>query len=333
MKTQPRLFDRITEYSNLLEAARRAARGKRERAEVKDYFSRLDEQLADLRRFLLTDEVPLPPYRYFTIADPKERTICAAPFSARVLHHALINVCGPTFERGLVAQTYACRKGMGQYAALDAARAYHCRFDYCVKLDVRKYFDSIPHDRLKAMLRRLFRERRLLALYDRIIDSYETTPGRGLPIGNLTSQYFANLYLSPIDHAALEYIRVGGYVRYMDDILLYDNDRREIMEKAKAVRERLAESGLSLKIIQLRATAQTTEFLGYRLKGRTLLLSRRSMKRYRKKCTAYNRLLECGEWTIEDYLAHIRPLTAFVEKSDDIAFRRKVHKAGSDVAE
>lgn len=315
---------KITDYHNLMEAARKASRGKRDRSAVRRYFDEIDDRISELRCYLLKgDEPPWEEYSYFTIADPKERLISAAPFAARVLHHALINVCGPILERGLTDYTFACRRGMGQYAAIEQARRLHSRSTWCVKLDVRKYFDSIPHAPLKEMLRRHFRERRLLTLLYQIIDSYETTPGCGLPIGNLTSQYFANLYLSPIDHAVFETIGASGYVRYMDDMLLYANDREAARRAAFAVRDLLTGRGLSLKVMQLRRTDQTTEFLGYRLKGHSLLLSARSMKRYRRKLRLFASLYETGSWSEAEYIAHLDPLTAFVLKSDDIAFRRK----------
>src|SRR5690606_7235150 len=121
--------------------------------------------------------------------------------------------------------SYACRRGKGLDAALERTRAFMARGGWYLKLDVRKYFDSIHHDTLKTMLRRRFKDRVVLRHFDAIIDGYESSPGRGVPIGNLTSQYFSNFYLAAMDHHIKEVIGVGHFVRYMDDFVLWHEDR------------------------------------------------------------------------------------------------------------
>lgn len=160
-------------------------------------------------------------YHQFTIYDPKVRVISAAPFCERVMHHAIMNVLEPVFENHLMFHSYACRKGKGIQAAIlyafSCSKAHH----WFLKLDIRKFFDSISHQILKNQLRRLFKDTRLLFLLDSLIDSYQTSPATGLPIGNLTSQFFANHYLFAMDHYILEKLRPRAYVRYMDDFVLW----------------------------------------------------------------------------------------------------------------
>ncbi len=238
MKRHGQLLERVAEMENLRQAFHQACRGKRGKAEVLNYTAHLDERLAELRAQLLAGRVPVGRYHYFRIHDPKERLICAASFPERVLHHALMNVCDPVLERAAIADSFACRTGKGRTAALARAQEFARRCPWFLKLDVRKYFDSVDHERLRAVLR----------LFDEIIASYQTTPGHGLPIGNLTSQHFANFYLAPLDRFAKETLRCAGYVRYMDDFVLWGGSGRELSGLRDRVREFLSETlGLELK--------------------------------------------------------------------------------------
>lgn len=211
MKRTGFLIERIADLDNLYEAFRRACRGKQRKEEVRRFREHFDENIALLHRQILEADVNVGNYHYFTIHDPKERTICAADFHERVLHHAIINVCGNLFDRTLIDTTYATRKGKGVYAAIDKAVEACTKYRYTAKLDFRKYYDSIDHDLLKCQLRRRFKDGLLLRIFDEIIDSYSASPGKGLPIGNLTSQYFANAYLSSLDHYVKEMLRAHIY--------------------------------------------------------------------------------------------------------------------------
>ena len=174
---------------------------------------RLDENLAGLARDLAEGTYTVGPYHQFTIFDPKERLITAPCFRDRVLHHALTLVCEPVFERFLIADTFACRRGKGREAAVERAKQFARRYPWFLKLDIRKYFNSIDHEILLGLLARKFKDRRLLDLFGRIIASYEVAPGRGVPIGSLTSQHFANFYLGWLDRFVKEGLRAGGYVQ------------------------------------------------------------------------------------------------------------------------
>jgi len=214
---------------NLREAYCKARRGKLYNKEVLQFSANLNDNLLQLRQQLLSGDIITGGYRKFTIYDPKERIIIAAPFHQRVLHHGLLNICHQYFEKFQIFNSYASRQGKGTYAALEKAATYSKKYPWFLKLDCRKYFDIINHGILKTQLQRLFKEGKLLHIFDRIIDSYHTEEGCGLPIGNLTSQYFANHYLSVADHFALEKLGVPGFVRYMDDMVLWDNDINKLL--------------------------------------------------------------------------------------------------------
>jgi len=188
MKRAGALLDAIADPGNLRLAFWKAAKGKGAKADCRAFQEKLDANLAALRADLLAGSARVGAYHYFTIHDPKERTICAASFPERVLHHALMNVCEPVLERAAVFDSYACRKGKGQLAAVRRAESCARQYGWFLKLDVRKYFDSVDHDILQGLLRRKFKDAVVLGLFDQVLASYQTVPGRGLPIGNLTSQ-------------------------------------------------------------------------------------------------------------------------------------------------
>ncbi|MGH7494793.1 MAG: reverse transcriptase domain-containing protein, partial [bacterium] len=185
----------LADLNTLADAFWRAARKKQDRVEVQRFARHLDEQLDRLARQIRNETLTLGHFNHFRIHDPKPREISAPGFRERVLHHALIHHLGPILDRAAVYDSYACRKGKGPVRAVLRAQQHLRRFSWYVQIDIRRYFDSIDHEILKGLVRRKLKDRGVLALCDRIIDSYHTTPGCGLPIGALTSQYFANLYL------------------------------------------------------------------------------------------------------------------------------------------
>ena len=177
MKRIGHLLERIADLENLRHALYAASQGKRAKADVIAYRAQAMIHLSRLRDDLLEGRVPVGSYRQFKVYEPKERVITVAPFGQRVLHHAIMQVCEPVFERQLIDHSYACRKGKGRIAALDAAERFGRSHGYFLKMDIRKYFDSVDHAILKAHLRRLFKDKALLLLLDGIIDSFCAQPG------------------------------------------------------------------------------------------------------------------------------------------------------------
>ena len=174
MKRACHLMERICELDNLYFAYYKANKGKTFDAGAIDFRKNLSENITKLQHQLLSGNVSVGNYHYFTICDPKIRQICAADFSERVLHHALMNVCHPYFEKQLIFDTYATRINKGTYAALERARKAMKKYRYVVKMDVRKYFDSITHDVLMRKLKHIFKDKQLLDIFEQIINSYHT---------------------------------------------------------------------------------------------------------------------------------------------------------------
>ncbi len=285
MRRVDHLFERIVDRDNLRQAVHKALRGKRSRHDARAFVANLDEDLESIRNDLVRGDIRLGEYHQFTIYDPKERLITAPCFRERVLHHAIINVCEPVIERWLIGDTFACRRGKGRIAGLARARQFAGRFAYFLKMDIRQYFASISHEILAGRLERLFKDRRLLELLRRIIASYGSTPGRGLPIGSLTSQHFANFYLGWFDRLVKEGLRSRGYVRYMDDFVLW-------ADSAAPLREHLAIATSFLKHdLDLEAKPSPyinrvehgMDFLGCRVFPEHTILNRRSRVRFRRQ--------------------------------------------------
>lgn len=218
----------------------------------------------------------------FPIRDPKPRIIHAPCFRERVLHHAIVAYIGPVLERTLIDDTFACRAGKGTLAAVHRCQAHIRRFPWYAKLDVRQYFASIDHSILKRQLRQRFKSAPLLQLLDRIIAAHEEAPGKGLPIGALTSQVFANFYLNPLDRFLLESCHVAGMVRYMDDFVAWDASRQrmvDIVNQTKAFLQQ--ELKLTAKdTVQINRSARGLPMCGYRIFAGTIQLARSRRKRY-----------------------------------------------------
>lgn len=285
MKRFGGLFDAIATRENLELGFVKAARGKSTRADVIEFRRELDRNLSELLEQLVRERVCVGDYRTFDIRDPKPRRICAPAFGERVLHHAIMNVVEPCFEKVALFDSYACRHGKGALRAIRRAQQFAREHPHWTSFDVEKFFDSIPHAELVARLAGKFKDRRLLALFEQIIVSYSTSPGRGLPIGALTSQHFANFYLGILDHELCDRRRQQGYVRYMDDAVLFASDGKAARVLWRRIDAFLrAELGLRLKEpLRTGPTYRGFDFLGFRVRPDTIRLSRRARSRLRRR--------------------------------------------------
>ncbi len=330
MKRPGLLLDCIADLNNLYKAFYKAQKGKVYKPAVCAYKEQLQANLQTLRHQITSGSVETGNYRSFTIYDPKKRLICATPFPQRVLHHAMMNVCHPFFEKHQIGESFASRSGKGTYAALDKAREYNRHYRWFLKLDVRKYFESIDHAILKKQLYRLFKDKNVLLIFDKIIDSYSTRENKSVPIGNLTSQYFANHYLSVADHYARETLQLMGYVRYMDDMVLWNNDKERLLEAGCRFQEFVATKlDLLLKPFCLNATTKGLPFLGYSLFSDCVRLSPRSKKRFIDTSRRYACNLQTGLWTQKEFANHAMPLVAFTEYANAREFRKNVYSEWS----
>jgi RNA-directed DNA polymerase len=284
MKRHGHLWAQIIDFGNLKQAAKQAQKGKRFRQNVLEFNYNLEKSLENLQVALITKTYRPGEYHTFRICDPKPRLISAAPYGDRVIHHALCNIIIPLLDRSFIADTYANRQGLGTHRALRRFQQFASTHRYVLQCDLKKYFPSIDHEILKAQIRHQIKCPDTLWLIDRIIDSsnpqdpvIQYFPGddlltpitrrHGLPIGNLTSQFFANLYLDRFDHFVKEHLRVRCYLRYVDDFVLFSNDRQELVAARSAIAEYLQSLRLILHPIktQLLETCYGVNFVGFRL--------------------------------------------------------------------
>ena len=325
-RTAIRLED-VASWPNLIQAVERAARGKRYRPEVIAFVDRLEPNLATLQAQILDGTVRVGDMSRFHIRDPKPRVIHAPCFRERVLHHALIAYVGPVLDRALVDDTFACRTGKGSLAMVERCQQHIRRFSWYAKLDVRHYFASVNHDVLKHLLRRRLKSEPLLALLERIIDVYQDeTPGKGLPIGALTSQVFANFYLNPLDRFLLETCQVNGYARYMDDFVFWTESKQQIMEIVRHVRDFLqSELKLTAKeAMQIDHSTRGLPICGYRVFAGTIRLARSRRTRYLRAKQHWERLRRTGDISSRELQAGFDAALAITAHADATAWRRHV---------
>lgn len=282
----------IASISNLSRAAVQAARGKRQQDNVSMFFSNFEPNINRLAKNIYSSDIPFLPYQAFVIHDPKKRIIHAPAFEDRVIHHAVMNFAGPVLDRAMVDNTFACRKGKGVHAAVRAVQGYARRFDWYVKIDIKSYFDSIDHLLLKEALGRRFRGDTFFNLIHAIILRYETKPGKGLPIGALPSQHFANYYLDRMDRYIMETLKPKGYVRYMDDVIFWCKSKEQSQSMLKKADEWVTRSLLlevKMDKVQVNKSSHGVTFCGFRVFPGKIGLSLRKKRRYallRKKWEA-----------------------------------------------
>ena len=345
MKSYRNLYPQVCSWENLNEAWRKARRGKRGRWPAATFEYDLEENLLQIQRELRQKTYRPGVYTSFYIHDPKWRLISAAPFRDRVVHHALCNVIAPLFERRFIDDSYANRVGKGTHRALDRCQAAARRYRYVLPCDVVQYFPSIDHTLLRETLSRVIADPEVLWLVDRILESgvgvlseaYEMAwfPGddlfaanraRGLPIGNLTSQFWANCYLDPFDHYVKRDLRCKAYLRYVDDFVFFADDKRTLWAWREVAIKYLA--GLRLTIHEERAHPQPTSeglpFLGFVVFPTHRRLKRRNAVHYRRKLRDLVAAYRAGEVSRDRVAASLRGWINHARYGDTWGLRRDV---------
>lgn len=305
-----RLFERVASFENVLRAAKTAARGKRYRASTAAFLMQLESECLLLAEELRSECWRPGPYRVFEIHEPKRRTICAAPFRDRVVHQALVQVVEPLFERGFISDSYACRVGKGTHAALDRVERWAHEFVWVLKVDVEKYFPSIDHGVALATLAHRITCRRTMGLFATILATWSSreapwrwfegddlfTPlqrARGLPIGNLTSQFLSNVVLDGLDHDVKDRWRVRAYARYCDDMVIFGRSAGELNALRDRIVDRLATLRLAVndRKTQVFPTAQGVPWMGFMVQPHRTSMRRRTVSRVRRR---FRRFANCG---------------------------------------
>jgi len=306
MKTYKNLFDKICSFENLHLAYLKARKCKRYRNEILKFSYNLEENLLNLQEELLNQTYQHGGYREFIVCDAKKRHIKAAPFRDRVAHHALCNVIEPIFDKGFIYDTYACRAERGTHKAIKRFQSFlkNNLNSYCLKCDISKYFDNIDHQILFKLIQKKIVDQKVLWLIKRILESSNKEFGKGIPIGNLTSQLFANIYLNELDQFVKHKLRMKYYIRYMDDFLILGYDKKELHRIEKEIKKFLQDK-LKIELHPKKANvfpihpvrydklsngaSKNIDFLGYRIFGTHKLLRKSTVKRFIRRTKAYQR--------------------------------------------
>lgn len=247
MKRIGNLYDKIISLENLRKADKIARRGKSKQFGVRKHLENSEENLVWLHELLNHRKFETSKYSQFEIHHPKHRVIARLPYYPdRIIQHALILQIGSVLTNTFTSDTYSCVKGKGILKAsmnLRKALQDDNHNKYCLKLDVKKFYENIDHELLKALLRKKFKDSNLLNLLDEIIDSNKI----GLPLGSLVSQYLANFYLCYLDHFIKQDLKVKYYFRYMDDLVILSNDKQELHYILSEIRKHLVDLKLEIK--------------------------------------------------------------------------------------
>jgi RNA-directed DNA polymerase len=302
MKRIGNLWQQIISFDNLLIAAKKARRCRRFKPDILEFNYQLESEILKLRRELTSQTYLTGEYKSFKIIDPKPRSISAAPYRDRVIHHALCNVIAPIFERTFIADSYANRVGFGTHKALKKFTHFTRTNQYILQSDISKYFPSIDHEILKQLIHGKIKCPDTLWLVDQIIDRsppqeliLERFPNdnlltpiehrKGLPLGNLTSQLFANIYLNELDQFIKHHLKAQKYIRYLDDFAIFANDYNFLNDSKLAIADFLINLRLKVHPIktQLFDTNHGVNFVGFRILATHTRILAKNIRRGKKR--------------------------------------------------
>jgi RNA-directed DNA polymerase len=339
------IYQQITDWSNLLLAYRKAARHKRGKTSAAGFEHQLADRLLQLQHELTTGRYQPGGYVHFTIHDPKQRKISAAPFRDRVVHHALCNLIEPLFEAQFIEHSYANRVGKGTHRAIDQLQAWARQYDYVLRLDIVKHFPSIDHAVLYNILTDVVTDSQTRWLIQTVIESgrgvldddYQMVyfPGddlfavnrpRGLPIGNLTSQFWSNCYLNPLDWFVGQDLGCSAYLRYVDDMALFSNSKRELYAWKQAIIAFLATLRLTIHETkaQVAPVGQGIPWLGFVVYPQQRRVKARNVVKFSRRLRQRWHELGTGDITFAEFDASVQGWINHVRYADTWGLRRHV---------
>jgi len=349
------MYTQLCSWDNLLLAYAKAGKGKRGQVNVAAFERRLEDNLFKLQEELSAKTYTPGPYVSFYIHEPKRRLISAAPFRDRVVHHALCNLVEPIFERSFIADSYANRVGKGTHRALDRCQQFARRYRFVLQCDIQQFFPAIDHALLRGTLARKISDPDTLWLAGQILqsgegvlaDAYEmvyfsgddpstllsvagqgllaASRPRGLPIGNLTNQFWANVYLNPFDHFVKRELGCAAYLRYVDDFLLFANDKAILWEWKAAIVKRLEQLRLTIHSgAHPRPAVEGVPFLGFTVFAEHRRLKQRKGIHFRRRLRALAVDYAGGMVTLEQATASVRGWINHVRYGNTVGLREAV---------
>lgn len=325
------LVEAMADYGNIQKAYNKARKCKRYRKDVLIFTNDKEENLERVRNDIQGLAYKPSRYHYFKVYEPKERQIMALPFYDRVVQHAINNVLEPIFNKRFIFHSYACRKQKGMHAASDTLQKYLYDWEkfnpeqplYAIKADIHHYFQSIDHAILKAEIRKVIKDAGALALLDKIIDHNGNVPdGVGIPVGNLTSQLFANIYLDKLDKYIKHTLGAKPYIRYMDDFIILSPDKEKLRRWLADI-EAFLRDDLKLELnpkTTILAEKNGIDFVGYKHRATHRKVRRDSIKRMKQKIKKF----ESGKLTKEQLQKSVASWTGHARHADSYNLRKKI---------
>ncbi len=344
-KTYNNLFEKICSFENLHLAYLKARKCKRYNNEILEFSYNLEKNLFKLQEGLLNQTYKHGGYREFIVCDSKKREIKAAPFSDRVIHHAVCNIIEPIFDKGFIYDSYACRNEKGTHRAikklesiLKSMRDKNSSEIYCLQCDISKYFKSIDHNILLKIIKNKIKDEKTIWLIEEIIrSSYDRKIYNnlfdfrltGIPIGNLTSQLFANIYLNELDQFIKHELRKKYYLRYMDDFLIFNYSKRELNDLKQIIKIFLnykLELNLHPKKVNIFPVNDGVDFLGYLIFNNYRLLRKSTIKRFEKRTKKYQKKLNIGLIGQEKFDNSLQSWNSYAEFASSWKIKRNLEE-------
>lgn len=309
MKAFNNLFNQVCSFDNIHLAYLKARKNKRYKKDILSFGYYLEYNLTEIRYSLENETYKHGIYKEFIVKDSKKRLIKAPTFKDRVVHHSLCNIIEPIFEKTFILDSYACRRGKGVHKAVKKLKSFLKRKGtiYCLKCDISKYFDSINHDILLSLIKKKIKDKRTIWLIEEILSSsFSKKEGAGIPIGNLTSQLFANIYLSRFDYFVQNTLKEKMYLRYMDDFLFLGEKHRLKVVAKKSGHFLFKELKLEMnrKKINIFPINKGIDFLGYVIFKHYILLRKKTVKRFLRK--------KKGKEACDSWLAYAKHADAYL---------------------
>lgn len=325
MKRHGNLFERIVDIDNLEEAYNKAKRGKTWQDKVKEFDENKDENLSRLRQSLIDGTFTTSEYRIKTIHEPKERQIFILPFFPdRIVQHALMNIISPIWDKMMIKDSYACRKGKGQHKGSMRCMQFVRRNSWICQFDISKFYPSINHEILLRIIGRKIKDKRVMALFENIITSIDGATN--VPIGNYTSQWFGNLYMNELDTFVKHNLHVRDYIRYCDDFLIFGKDK-ETLKGIMLQTENFVTQKLKLRLSKkaLYPTSHGVDFLGYRhFPNGKMLVRKSTAKRVRRRIKALPWDLSHGKITHEQAMGKLASAHGWLKHANAYNLRMSI---------
>jgi retron-type reverse transcriptase len=337
------MFEQLTSWDNLLNAYKKACKGKRGKPNVAEFEYHLEENLLTIQQALRSKTYVPSKYYSFHIHEPKKRLISAAAFKDRVVHHALCNLIEPVFDRSFIYDSYANRSFKGTHKAISRCQHFSKKYDYVLQFDLCQFFPSIDHEILIEIITKKINDPDVMWLCSLIINSgvgvlkeaYKMVyfPGddlfaplrpRGLPIGNLTSQLWANVYLNPFDHYVKRVLKCRAYIRYVDDCMVFSNSKKELWQHKAAIETKLQHYRLTMHPTNPKPVSEGIPFLGFIVFPFTKRIKRRKAvhfhRTFRKKVNAFHE----GKMTLSKLNESVVAWVNHAHYGNTVGIRKKI---------